>query len=63
MGDPACWLSKVCESCGQMLDHGDVDSCANCESPTEGAHPAPSPVATLAQQANLPVDNTKDGVR
>jgi hypothetical protein len=37
-GDPACWLDRVCDRCGAMLDGSDHD----CRVPASGATPPPA---------------------
>lgn len=27
-GDPACWLDRVCDACGRLVEHG--DTCPAC---------------------------------
>jgi hypothetical protein len=41
-GDPACWLSEVCEECGRMRENPERDVCENCGH-RAGAPPRPLP--------------------
>lgn len=29
-GDPACWLSQVCDACGRMIEDPLADACPTC---------------------------------
>lgn len=31
-GDPACWLHRVCPSCGRLCEEDPVTTCAGCGS-------------------------------
>ena len=31
-GDPACWLDRVCDACGRLVD-GPADACPACGTP------------------------------
>ena len=33
-GDPACWLNRVCEGCGRLVETG--DTCPACGAPLPG---------------------------
>lgn len=30
MGDPACWLDRICPECAAVLEDGDPDRCPRC---------------------------------
>ncbi len=30
-GDPACWLNRVCDACGRLVESG--DTCPACGTP------------------------------
>lgn len=30
MGDPACWLDRICPACAAFLDGGDLGRCPRC---------------------------------
>jgi len=32
-GDPACWLDRVCDACGRLVESG--DACPACGTPLE----------------------------
>ena len=33
-GDPACWLNRVCDACGRLVETG--DTCPACGAPLPG---------------------------
>jgi hypothetical protein len=30
IGDPVCWLARVCPDCGRLSEDRSADVCANC---------------------------------
>lgn len=30
MGDPVCWLPRVCDACGALSDDEEPETCARC---------------------------------
>lgn len=37
MGDPACWLDRVCLECGRFIDddHVEDETCPHCDAPRD----------------------------
>jgi len=41
-GDPACWLDRVCDTCGALVETDD-HTCPADPGPTSGSSPGPTP--------------------
>ena len=55
MGDPACFLSRTCLSCGRSLDRvvDDALTCPHCGRRTDGTHGEVGPVPTVIRSNTI----------
>ena len=45
VGDPVCWLNRVCPECGRFRANPDLDVCESCGAPLAEDNDQPSPAS------------------